>query len=318
MERKDFMQEYPKIGALRNLSDSQKEKLINNPLRYEAGIRSIQSRKNMASRYLTTGLPTHQDIERMLDSQQEKCDWCGLRFVYTKGTQVKKEWKAMTVDRVDTGLGPTGSGRLYKFEENYEWLECPGYQPDNMKLLCFGCNKLKCTFEDKFNVQYSLFRECSMVPFVEMKRALFADFYGGHGYNNTAQKSDSQPEFKTALARYIHKREDIPMCPCDPYGNCELCDQPAPAVVYTYSTDLERWRQTCLDHGYPQNVARYAFETMFYRWTRSGLPLDGNVCLNVLASLPGPGQVDVLEAARSVAGYMLDNILPLYSIEDNT
>jgi hypothetical protein len=72
---------------------------------------------------------TLKQCKLLLESQDYKCNHCGVKLISEQGTQIDCSWNRASLDRIETNIVGYGSG-------NAQWL-------------CVSCNKGKCTFPDE-------------------------------------------------------------------------------------------------------------------------------------------------------------------------
>jgi hypothetical protein len=253
---------------------------------YEAVYRAVENRwSSMKQRdplAFETGPVSHSQVEFMLNEQQGACAICKTPFDFAMGDAENKNWKSLTIDRVDViGDNPV---LVKKPNGAYEWTRVPGYQ-GNACLLCFGCNSNKCKFHDKFEYSKVLLEDYPEdIPFY------YRDL-------NLTYDNDSSNEWKTTLARFLYGRP-VPNCELTGNGPCYKCGTP---VSWNRIFVEEQWVRCCREHMYPQADALFRFCRMFYQWVKDNRQYDDKIVELVLHARPDPGQRDVLQTPREFA-----------------
>lgn len=266
------------------------------PERMRACLASMESRwGDDRCDFYTTRPPFLSEIVQM---SQHGCSICQVPFDFSVGTKDQKNWKGLSVDRIDTGLGPNGSGRLILLDSpdrlgyHYHWENVPGYL-DNMQPLCRGCNTIKSKFEDKGNVMMALMTKYP----VDM-----AKYYQDRADGKDVYR-DAANGYRTAFARYIYGRP-VPDCELDGPGPCDICGGISSEKIYLESS--KRWIRACREHNYPQVSALNDFERMFFGHMVYDRPMNKDILLGILHTRPGVGQRDTLGTMRQVVEMILE------------
>lgn len=226
----------------------------------------------------------------------EHCHCCRVAFDFRQGTRECRNWKGMTIDRVDTGLGPNGDGKLLILDSpdargfRYHWGDVPGYEA-NMRALCMSCNLIKSKFIDKANIIWTLLTK---YPNDIHKYYVEREF-------EIRQKETSSNDYRTGVARYVYGFP-IPDCTIEGPGTCYECGNIASNRIFTN----QEWVRCCSKHDYPQWRAMDDFERVFFGYVRYSLPVDRTIVHKLLESQPGQGQRDILELMRLVARRFLE------------
>lgn len=231
------------------------------------------------------------------------CANCCVDFDFSPGTKDRKNWKGFSVDRIDTGLGTNGPGRLVILEEPdflghlYHWENVPGYE-NNMQPLCRGCNTIKSKFEDKGNV---------IVMLLTKYPSDLKIYYQERSFEQETRQVTN--DYRNAFARYIYGRP-VPDCEVEGGGPCETCKSISSDKIF----DGDRWIRVCGNHVYPQAKALNDFERMFFGHILYDRPVDVSILRSLLESRPKEGQRDVLGVMRNVATMLME--LEVEDIED--
>lgn len=226
----------------------------------------------------------------------DHCSCCKVPFDFRQGTRESRNWKGMTIDRIDTGLGPNGNGKLLILDSPdargflYHWGQVPGYEA-NMQALCMSCNLIKSKFVDKANIIWTL-----MDKYPNDLR----NYYTEREFEMT-QKETGSNEYRTGVARYVYGNP-IPNCHLEGSGTCYKCGTFASNRIFVH----QEWVRCCSKHDYPQWRAMDDFERVFFGHVRYSRPVDKGVIQTLLESRPEDGQRDILDTMRQVARRFLD------------
>lgn len=263
------------------------------PDRMTACLNALDSRWNdERCDFYTTRPPLLTEIVAMSTC----CVTCQVPFDFSLGTKDEKNWKGFSIDRIDTGLGPNGPGKLVildlpdKFEHRYHWDSTPGYE-NNMQPMCRGCNTIKSKFEDKGNVIMALL---ARYP------SELGKYYQERSFDTESRQVTNN--YRNAFARYIY---GIPVPDCDLEsggGPCHFCGGFSSEKVFFQTT----WVRVCGNHNYPQAKALNNFERMFFGHVVYGRPLHKDILQTLLETQPQEGQRDVLGVMRDVVKMILE------------
>lgn len=219
------------------------------------------------------------------------CSCCRVPFEFRMGTKESRNWKGFTIDRIDTGLGPNGCGKLVLLDEpdsrgfRYHWENVPGYEA-NMQALCMACNVIKSKCEDKANVISALLSKYPMD---------LTNYYSEREFESSSTVSN---EYRTGIARYIYGCP-VTDCTLEGPGPCYKCGVGSSNRVYLLHE--QTWVRSCSQHEYPQWKALNDFERTFFGYVKYGRQVDESVLQSLLFTQPGEGQRDILMSMRTTA-----------------
>ena len=284
---------------------------------YDAAIRCSKIRTwDAKHKKKVTSYPDFREILELIKVIGRSCTHCGVEMdVETpedKRSKEIKNWRLMTIDRKDTDSGEFGNGRLVRTDVESPvtkkgtmvWESCNGYK-GNSDILCFGCNRVKCTVSDKYHYANGMLTRNTAEERM--------DYYAQRQFENKPA-SIASIDYFWAIARYLYPSHTVPCLVPKEDNECDICGGHSSRYAWYPS---KGWCAVCTRHNYSQWNVLTEFDRVYYNHLRQNpatlSPTEKTrliqACDSVLSCTPDESQLDITTVAKRTAELFRDLVI---------